>query len=85
LILMVLLLGCESSSTRDRLDLLSDQLERQERSWGRWREQVVHELRQQDSLIAVLTDSLASARVQLALARADGLACTARQRGGRAR
>jgi hypothetical protein len=55
------------------------------RSWSRWREQIVQELRQQDSVMAVLADSLASARVQLALARADGLACTARQRQGRAR
>jgi hypothetical protein len=52
LIVMVLLsLGCESSATRDRLDLLSDQLERQERSWSRWREKVVEQMQRQDSYL----------------------------------
>jgi len=84
LILMVMLVGCESSATRDRLDLLSDQIERQERSWTNWRQKVVEHMQRQDSLVLALEDSLESARLRLSLTAAErdaaSAACQRRRR-----
>jgi hypothetical protein len=73
-------LGCSggSSDVRDRLDLISNQLESSELRWSVWGDSVMGHLRHQDSLVMVLEDSLASARVRASLLLADKLACEAK-------